>query len=181
MMTTYGLIDLAAGFARRAHDGQVRKYTGEPYFKHLFEVAQLLSDHGAANANIIAAGYLHDTLEDTATTQEELLRVFGTVVTDLVLQVTDVSKASDGNRRVRKQMDLDHLAKSTAAGASIKLADIISNTQSIVMHDRNFAKTYIPEKEALLAVLKHGHPGLYKKAWVTVRAGRIMLDRGSQN
>jgi len=181
MIAPINIINLAAGFARRAHEGQVRKYTGEPYFKHLFEVAQLLSDHGASNANIIAAGYLHDTLEDTATTQEELLRVFGTVIKDLVLQVTDVSKASDGNRKVRKKKDLDHLAKSTPPGASIKLADIISNTQSIVMYDRNFAKTYIPEKEALLTVLKHGHPGLYKKAWVTVRTGRIMLDRGSQN
>jgi hypothetical protein len=60
---------------------------------------------------------MHDVLEDTDVTAEEMRRVFGDAITDLVLEVTDVSRPSDGKRAVRKEKDKDHLAKSSPGGA----------------------------------------------------------------
>jgi (p)ppGpp synthase/HD superfamily hydrolase len=86
---------------------------------------------------------------------------FGAVIYELVLQVTDVSKLSDGNRAVRKEIDRQHIAKASQFGKIIKLADIINNTASIVQHDPEFAKVYMPEKRRLLEVLIGANDRLY--------------------
>lgn len=167
-------IHQAYGFAACAHVNQKRKYTGDPYIDHCVEVAALLSgvsqDHEA-----IQAALLHDTLEDTAVTVEQLIDVFGGRVARLVMEVTDVSKPEHGNRAVRKEMDRQHLAKSSAAGATIKLADIISNTKTIVALDKNFAKAYIPEKLAVLEVIKHGDHNLWAVAYHQLKAHEASL------
>lgn len=92
-------------------------------------------------------------------TADEMRRVFGDAVTDLVLEVTDVSRPSDGKRAVRKEKDKEHLAKSSPGGATIKLADLIDNCVSITAHDKGFAPIYLREADALLKVLKHGTKG----------------------
>ena len=61
-------------------------------------------------------------LEDTDVTAQKMRRGFGDAITDLVLEVTDVSRPSDGKRAVRKENDKDHLARSSPGGATIKLA-----------------------------------------------------------
>ena len=71
---------------------------------------------------------------------------------------------SDGNRAARKLIDLQRLAKSSADGATIKLADIIDNSKDILAHDPNFAKVYLREKAASLAVLQHGNKALFNAA-----------------
>ena len=153
----------ASWFAEQAHGDQKRKYTGEPYFNHLVEVALYVE---AANlpSEVVAAAYLHDTLEDTEVTLSELNNRFGFRVADLVLQVTDVSRPHEGNRKFRKALDRAHLAKATPHGASIKLADIISNTRSIVADDPKFAKVYLQEKRELLKVL-NPQANLYLRHW----------------
>jgi (p)ppGpp synthase/HD superfamily hydrolase len=153
----------AATFARGRHARQQRKYTGEPYFGHLAEVAGLVSSVTDDPATI-AAAYLHDTVEDTTTSIDEICTHFGADVADLVAAVTDVSKPSDGNRAYRKAMDRDHLAGAPGRAQTIKLADLLSNTSSIVAHDPGFAAVYLREKAALLEVLTHGDGDLYQLA-----------------
>jgi len=150
-------------FAMKAHAGQVRKYTNEPYWKHPAAVSLLVFNAGG-DENMIIAALLHDTLEDTATTYDDIVREFGTDVADLVLEVTDVSKPEDGNRAVRKALDREHLAQATPRAQTIKLADLIHNSASIVELDPGFAKVYMPEKAALLEVLTKGDATLYAKA-----------------
>lgn len=145
------------------HHGQQRKYTGEPYYVHPFEVAHILKERGLGEDLQIAA-LLHDTIEDCGVTKEEITILFGGRVADLVDMVTDVSKPEDGNRKVRKELDKNHLAKADADGQTIKLADLISNSSSIVKHDTNFAKVYMAEKKALLSVLTKGDKVLYERA-----------------
>jgi guanosine-3',5'-bis(diphosphate) 3'-pyrophosphohydrolase len=157
------LVDRARNFAANAHAGQVRKYTGEPYINHPIEVAHILAKAGFGGDVLIAA-LLHDVVEDCGISPDEIEREFGAEVRDLVLEVTDVSKPSDGNRAIRKELDRQHIAQASYGGKSIKLADLISNTGTIVERDPSFAKVYLREKRALLEVLSDGHPDLYAEA-----------------
>jgi (p)ppGpp synthase/HD superfamily hydrolase len=85
------LVTRAADFAARRHSGQVRKGAArEPYLNHLAEVATLLAETaGEPDAWLVAAGWLHDTVEDTATEREELAERFGEEIAALVAEVTD--------------------------------------------------------------------------------------------
>lgn len=167
------LVTRAADFAIAAHQavGQVRKYTGEPYWLHPRDVAQLVQFFSKPGElgdfqkdEVIAAAWLHDVVEDTKVTIDDIMARFGNKVAWLVSEVTDVSKPEDGNRAIRKALDRDHLAKASPAGKTIKLADIICNTASIVKHDPEFAKIYLKEKEELLPLLTSGSRELWDMA-----------------
>lgn len=150
-------------FATEKHKGQVRKYTGEPYINHPIAVARILSEV-TDDANMVAAALLHDTVEDTDATLEEIEELFGVDVAELVEMLTDVSKPEDGNRVQRKAIDRAHTAKAAPRAKTIKLADLIHNTSSITAHDPKFAKVYMEEKKLLLEVLTEGDERLYNIA-----------------
>lgn len=159
-----GLIDYACRYAEMAHDGQKRKYTGEDYIVHPIEVAQIVASV-TDDCRAIAAAFLHDVIEDCGVTVSDLIRdgfSFDTAM--LVNQLTDISIPSDGNRKFKKELDRRYLARATPLAKTIKLADLISNSKSIVEHDPKFAKTYMFEKKALLEVLKEGDSKLYARA-----------------
>lgn len=160
---------LAFEFAERAHRGQHRKYTGEPYIVHPIEVAQIMS-MVTGDEEVLIAALFHDLVEDTAVTLEQIRKVFGERVAVLVHEVTDVSRKEHGNRALRKALDREHLARASFEGKSIKLADLISNTQSITHHDPDFARVYMKEKAALLPLLSDGSPALLMRASALVRA-----------
>lgn len=159
----------ALTYATLAHDrvNQRRKFSNEPYIVHPMHVGALLREAGEPD-DVIAAGYLHDVIEDTAddpaAAEQEIRSMFGDRIANFVMEVTDVSKPSDGNRAIRKAMDREHLANASHGGQSIKLADLISNSLDILERDRNFAMVYIPEKIALLEVLVRGNSLLYQMA-----------------
>jgi len=159
------LVERARIFATAAHAavGQTRKYTGEPYVVHPVEVAGIVESAGGSNA-MIAAALLHDVLEDTGVTFDLLVEQFGSEVAELVLWLTDVSKPEDGNRSTRKALDRQHSAAAPAEAQTIKVADLISNTRSIVAHDPGFAKVYLEEKRLLLDVLTRADPTLLTMA-----------------
>ena len=161
------LIKKARKFATRAHKGQVRKYTGEPYIVHPIAVAETVRIHGGSD-EMVAAAMLHDTIEDTNVTYDDVRKEFGITVAGLVRELTDTSSPSDGNRAVRKEIDRRRLAKASADAQTIKLADLIDNTTSIVAHDPGFAKVYLKEKEALLKVMNKGLADLRVTAWCQV-------------
>lgn len=155
------LVDRATVFATAAHAavGQTRKYTGEPYIVHPIEVASIVKEAGGTEA-MIAAALLHDVLEDTDVTFDLLIEQFGSEVAELVLWLTDISKPEDGNRSTRKALDRQHSAAAPAEAQTVKVADLISNTRSIVAHDLNFAKVYLEEKRLLLNILTKANPNL---------------------
>jgi (p)ppGpp synthase/HD superfamily hydrolase len=159
------IVEKAKVFATAAHSavGQVRKYTGEPYIVHPAEVASIVESVGGT-PHMIAAAWLHDTVEDTKVTFDVIQDVFGIEVRELVDWLTDISIPSDGNRAVRKAIDRRHIAAAPAQAQTVKLADLISNTSSIVKHDPVFAKTYLNEKVELMKVLTKGDAVLYARA-----------------
>ena len=165
------LIDRARVYATQAHTriGHRRKYTLEPYDVHLKDVADLVASV-SSDEEMIAAAWLHDIVEDTPATFEDIERNFKHNIKQLVVELTDVSRPGHGNRAVRKEMDLHHLANASARAKTIKLADIIDNTPDISKHDHKFAKVYLLEMVALLDVLGEGNEKLFAKAQKTVRS-----------
>ena len=145
------LIDKAKIFAEVAHAGQTRKYSNDPYITHPIRVSEIIS-HNQGSDEMIAAALLHDVVEDTPVTHDEILDKFGANVSDLVFGLTDVD-LSMGNRKTRKALDRDRIASSSADVQLIKLADFIDNTSSIVQNDPNFAKLYLQEKSQMLDVM----------------------------
>lgn len=159
------IVERARIFATAAHAavGQLRKYTFEPYIVHPQEVAQIVAEAGGTD-EMVAAAWLHDTVEDTGVTIELVRAEFGAEVAELVGWLTDVSRPDMGNRATRKAIDRAHTASAPAAAQTIKLADLICNTKSIVEHDPEFARVYLAEKRALLEVLTKGDAGLRARA-----------------
>jgi (p)ppGpp synthase/HD superfamily hydrolase len=124
------LVARALDFAARAHVEQRRKgVAAEPYVNHLAEVAALLAEAMPDDAALIAAGLLHDAVEDTATTGAELAAAFGPDVAALVAEVTD-DKSLPKQERKRLQVATAH-AKSRRA-RMLKLADKTSNLRALV-------------------------------------------------
>ncbi|WP_210204403.1 HD domain-containing protein [Devosia submarina] len=155
----------ALAFASEAHGSidQRRKYTGEPYIVHPVAVAEIVRSVPHTDA-MIAAALLHDVVEDTPVTIEDIRAEFGKDIAELVDWLTDVSRPGDGNRRKRKHLDLLHTAKAPAAAKTIKLADLIDNTRTISAHDPSFWPVYRREMEDLLKVLIEGDASLWQKA-----------------
>lgn len=151
-MATDMLIVAADRIAERAHAGQLRKYTGEPYIVHPRAVADLVRTVPHTPA-IVAAALLHDVLEDTAITADEIRAELGEEVTQLVFALTDQVPKSAGNRAVRKRLEAERLARTPSAAQTVKVADMIHNLESIVAHDRGFARIYVREMEYLLGLL----------------------------
>jgi len=155
------LVEDARVFAALAHRGQVRKYTGEPYVTHPIAVAKIVASV-TGDQEMIAAALLHDVVEDTAVTIEEIESRFGGLVALYVENLTDISCLDDGFRAARKAVDRAHTAIAVPEAKTIKLADLIHNSSSILEHDKRFAKIYMAEKRLLLdESLKEGHGGLW--------------------
>ncbi len=178
------LINRANEYACVAHDsiGQLRKYTGEPYWYHTERVAYLVS-LVTMDEVMIAAAHLHDVIEDVVPvnadyTIKKMRKELGDKVIDLVLELTDISTPADGNREARKKIDREHYRNSSPEAQTIKLADLIDNTQSIVDHDVNFAKVYLQEKNLLLGFLAKGDETLFHLATKTLEMGfnRVYLN-----
>lgn len=155
----------AKQFSTGAHArvNQRRKYTDDPYINHPAAVVELVRSVPHTEV-MLAAAWLHDTVEDTDVTLDQVRDLFGEEVAQLVEMLTDVSKPEDGNREARKTLDRAHTSHTSPEAKTIKLADLIDNTRSIVERDPNFAVTYMMEKVLLLQVLRDGDPTLLDMA-----------------
>jgi (p)ppGpp synthase/HD superfamily hydrolase len=153
-------------FAREVHKDQRRKYTGNPYTDHLGEVCGIAMSVGWRVAQIhpdkfMAVCWLHDCIEDQGISHGTLIDRFGATVADGVLALSDTEQ---GNRAARKALARQRLAQAPHWVQTIKCADLISNTSSIVQHDPKFAVTYLEEKRLMLDVLTKADPRLLKLA-----------------
>ena len=159
------LIESARNYAIAAHRriGHLRKYNQQPYEVHLKAVADLVATV-TDEPETIAAAWLHDIVEDTEVTFEDLEKAFGPRVARLVHELTDISRPGDGNRARRKAIDRDHLAGASASAQTVKLADLCDNASDICRADPKFGRVFLDEMNDLLAVLGRGHPKLMAKA-----------------
>jgi guanosine-3',5'-bis(diphosphate) 3'-pyrophosphohydrolase len=134
MLPPLRLVCEAAELAARRHNGMARKGRGnEPYINHLAEVANLLSAATeGTDAELIAAGWLHDTIEDTETTREELAQKFSERVASLIVECTDDMSLPKAERRRLQVVNASHKSPSARL---IKIADKISNIGARILPD----------------------------------------------
>lgn len=114
-------IRLALKFAARKHAGQFRKVTNLPYVIHPIEVGLHLQNLGMSHDTIVA-GYLHDTLEDTKTTHQEIAEIFGEKIAFVVVEVTEPDK--------KKALTKAH--HYSAEAVKVKTADLMCNVRDIL-------------------------------------------------
>lgn len=126
------LLKSAFDFAAVAHQAQYRKYPGVqvPYMSHVAGVAAILARHGF-DEEVVAAGALHDVLEDCGVAFETLRETFGERVAVLVRHVSEEDKSLSWEER--KRAYLEHFAKKPWEAQAITLADKIDNFQSIIV------------------------------------------------
>lgn len=171
-MTIY---ERAIAFGEKAHHGQFRKYTGEPYFEHCIDVAAMAANFLRVDKDHPAAltALLHDTVEDTETSFTDIERAFGSEVADGVFWLTDTITHAQGNRATRCRLNFLRLAAAPHDIKVVKLCDTISNCRSIVEHDPKFAVQYLAEKTELLRLFRSEmelHPAY--------RVAQAIIDRG---
>ncbi len=128
---THATVIKAAIFAERKHRGQTRKDAKKtPYIAHPLDVAQFVAlEAEAGNQEVVAAALLHDTIEDTGTSYNDLVDEFGSSVADLVSEVSDDKSLP---KDARKQAQIDHAASLSEGAALIKLADKMCNVGDVV-------------------------------------------------
>jgi guanosine-3',5'-bis(diphosphate) 3'-pyrophosphohydrolase len=125
-----GLILLALAFASRKHRDQRRKDVhASPYINHPIALANVLVNEAEIrDPEVICAALLHDTIEDTETTPDELAQEFGGRIRDIVLEVTDDKNLPKAER---KRLQIEHAAHASGKAKLVKLADKICNLRDI--------------------------------------------------
>jgi guanosine-3',5'-bis(diphosphate) 3'-pyrophosphohydrolase len=123
----------AMDFAAKKHRDQRRKdVDATPYINHPIELASLLvHEGGITDLTTIIAAILHDTVEDTTTTAEELEKFFGKEIKDIVMEVTDDKSLP---KQVRKRLQVKHAGHASHTARLVKLADKICNLRDMVEH-----------------------------------------------
>ena len=167
-------------FADKAHGNQMRKYTPERYIVHPVRVMKTCKEY-TNDITLLAAALLHDVLEDTAVTKEELQGFLLKLMSEeeakrtvqLVEELTDVYIKANypyWNRKKRKIKETERLEKTSVAAQTIKYADIIDNAPEVTEKEPDFAKKFIPEYKALLKRITKGNSVLYERAKKVVNA-----------
>ena len=142
----------ARAFCIRAHAGQTRE-GGEPYHTHPEAVADLLRGEGVEDAEILAAAYLHDVVEDTSVTIEELEREFGGRVASLVEEMTNPDYPGRTFEEKHRQLR-EHALHMSDEARLIKLADRLHNLSEIHHRPPDGRRRYAEVTADLLAALR---------------------------
>ena len=175
-----GLFD-ALLFAADRHKEQLRKgVAGYPYVNHVIAVTELLARSGIDDPVTLQAALLHDTIEDTATTPEELEERFGTEVRDVVLEVTDDKRLPKDER---KRLQIVHAPSLSDRAKRIKIADKTCNVLDIA-HDpppdwsRTRRVDYLAWAEAVVHHCLGVGPAALERAWRdAIEGARAELGR----
>jgi len=130
MKSELALLLKALAFAAHKHRDQRRKDPeASPYINHPIALADVLvNEGGVTDFEVLCAALLHDTVEDTATTPEELAEVFGTRIADIVAEVTDDTRLPKAER---KRLQIEHARTLSPQARLVKLADKICNLRDV--------------------------------------------------
>lgn len=154
----------ALAFAAHKHKDQRRKdVEASPYINHPISLASILCNEGhVTDVEVICGALLHDTVEDTATTPDELAREFGAVIRDIVLEVTDDKLLPKAERKRRQ---VEHAANISPKAKLVKLADKISNLRDVAASppadwSLERRQEYFDWAKQVVDRLRGVHPGL---------------------
>jgi guanosine-3',5'-bis(diphosphate) 3'-pyrophosphohydrolase len=154
----------ALSFAAHKHRDQRRKDAeASPYINHPIALAEVLAaEGGVTDIEVLAAALLHDTIEDTATTGEELVREFGGRIAGMVAEVTDDTRLPKADR---KRLQIEHAAGLSAGAKLVKLADKICNLRDVAERppakwDLQRRREYFDWAKRVIDGLRGVHPAL---------------------
>lgn len=170
------MIFQALKFAKAAHEGQLRKYTGGPYVAHPIRVASMVMARDDAYEGMIIAALLHDVPEDTNYSLASIEAIFGSQVAFLVDELTNKTKGSHLSRGERKKMDRDRLADVSHEAKIIKLLDRLDNLREMMGADDQFKQKYAEESRLLMKVIGYTDPAV--AALVRAEADKLDQSRG---
>ncbi len=122
------IVGKAQRFAHEKHKNQKRKDGVTPFSEHLEGVVNRLKNLGVTNQDVLCAAWLHDTIEHTETTFDEINEIFGNIISVLVLSL---SKNSELSRKERETQYIQQLKDSTPQAKIIKLCDVSANLKDI--------------------------------------------------
>jgi guanosine-3',5'-bis(diphosphate) 3'-pyrophosphohydrolase len=156
------LVERARAYATGAHAavGQRHKRDQFPYAMHLRAVAEMVADVDGT-PTMIAAAWLHDVIENTACTLDDLRAEFGDVAASYVDWLTDPSKGGDADARM-----LEHarLARAPVEVKIIKLADLIDNCGTVLRFKPEIADEYLADKEQVIELVSGSNEALSRQA-----------------
>jgi (p)ppGpp synthase/HD superfamily hydrolase len=163
--------------------GQKRKWSGDPYHVHANEVASVVATVEDATPAMVAAAYLHDTVDDTRrnppttrVTTTLLSTLFGEEVASYVGWLSEPEEIAKYPRIRRMELLTERLCHAPAPVQTIKCADIGCNAPSIATFDPKFARVWLGEKTAQLDILAKADPRLFELARTAVQAELITLS-----
>ena len=161
----YKLLIKALAFAADKHRNQRRKNVdASPYINHPISLASILCNEAhITDLNVICGALLHDTVEDTETTEEELVAEFGQEISSIVMEVTDDKTIED--KQKRKQLQIEHAAHISTSAKLIKLADKISNLRDVANDppanwNRDRKREYFDWAKQVIDQVRSVHSGL---------------------
>jgi (p)ppGpp synthase/HD superfamily hydrolase len=167
-------------FVKLQHGKQLRRYTDLPYYTHLVNVAEIVSIHLKDEVSVEIA-LCHDLFEDTECREFDLSaallqtgyehRIVSQIVSG-VWALTDVYTSTAFpavNRQERKRLEAIRLGTIPDFAQSVKYADLIDNSSSIVTYDKSFARVYLREKEYILENMRGGDRELYRLCCETLK------------
>jgi len=163
-MDAAGVFIKSVAFAAEKHRDQRRKDAdASPYINHPIALANVLANEGGIqDISVLCAAILHDTIEDTETTADELEDIFGSKVTSIVLEVTDDMSLE---KHVRKQLQIEHASHISHEAKLVKLADKICNLRDILASppadwSAERKQTYFDWAAQIIAGMRGTHSGL---------------------
>ena len=164
MKSELALLLKALSFAAHKHRDQRRKDAeASPYINHPIALADVLvNEGGVTDAEVLSAALLHDTVEDTATTPQELEKAFGQRIARIVAEVTG-DKALP--KAERKRLQIEHAASISREAKLVKLADKICNLRDVAARppaqwDLTRRREYFEWAKSVVDRLRGVHPGL---------------------
>jgi hypothetical protein len=175
----------AAAFAASRHVDQRRKHAGdEPYVNHVLQVAREISFTGGIdNAAVLAAAILHDVIEDSDTTADQIAERFGASVAEMVVECTDDKELP---RKERRALQVEHAPNISPGAKLIKLADKLCNVRDIRTADdtvwsRKKRRKYIEWANEVVTALGQVNEALERAYWAESQASAAVLDSGTQD
>lgn len=168
------VLEKVLSFASKAHGEQRRKFSNELFIHHPIRVMNSCREF-TDEIPVLAAALLHDILEDTAVTRQELRSFLNSIMEkeeaaktlDLVVELTDVytkERFPRLNRRARKRKEAERLSAVSPEAQTIKYADIIDNTVTLSAQDMDFAREFVKEGKKMLSKMNDGNPELHRYA-----------------
>jgi (p)ppGpp synthase/HD superfamily hydrolase len=150
----------AAGLAVVAHHGQKRRHSEIPFVIHPIRVAHEIAKQDNVTPDVVAAAFLHDVVEDTTFTVEQIEAVFGPEIAMLVESLTNIShrdEHKEKSRADRKKLDREYLRHAPRWAKVIKLLDRLDNLREMTGDTEQFIHIYVEESRKLVDAIGAAH------------------------